>query len=296
MFVASMCILGLVAFLALFWVAWVEPRSLRIVRYQTQLRNLSSPFRAIVVADIQPNAYHWPASRLKSVFKDVNTAENPDFVFWLGDYFNAPTDKMKELFDRQRTLRRWVDAHLPRMRDIAEAMAELRGRVATIAVLGNHDWAWSGASTQRRLEEFGIRVLKDEIVNAVDPQSGQSIAIVGYEDVSSGRVPNFAVLHSKLDNNQPQIALSHSPDAFQMSEDGPPIMISGHTHGGQIRLPLFGPILLPVKNREFDRGWFVRGSRMLFVSSGLGTSLPPVRLLCPPEIVVIDFVPEDEVD
>ena len=106
MFVASMGILGLVGFLVLFWVAWVEPRRLRIVRYQTPLRNLSSPLRAIIVADIQPNAYHWPASRLQRVFKDVNKAENPDLVLWLGDYFNAPTDKMKELFDRQRTLRR----------------------------------------------------------------------------------------------------------------------------------------------------------------------------------------------
>lgn len=258
------------------------------------LRHLDSPFRAVVVADIQPNSYHWSAERLKSKFKEISGAENPDFVFWLGDYFNAPTDKMKELLDQKRQLRHWIDAHLPRMRDIADAMSELRGQTATVGVLGNHDWAWSGVRTQRRLEEFGVTVLKDDVAYFTCPRSNQEIGVLGYEDMSSGRAPNFATVHASLKPDTPIVSLSHSPDAFPLSEGGADVMISGHTHGGQVRLPIIGPVLMPVKNKRFDRGWFFEGGRKLFVSSGLGTSLPPLRFLCPPEVVVIDFVPEQE--
>lgn len=278
----------------LVWMAWIEPRQLRVLHYDVPLKDLKAPLRAVVVADIQPNTYHWPAQRLEETFRKIAADEDPDLVLWLGDYFNAPTDKMKELLDQNRQLRRWVDLHLPRMRDIAAAMAPLRGRLATVAVLGNHDWAWSGARTQTRLEENGIVVLKDQIHPVEIPETGQRLEILGYEDLSSGRDPQFARLHGQLTEGVPQIALSHSPDAFPSGRGGPPIMICGHTHGGQVRLPFFGPVLLPLQFKEFDRGWFGDGDRRLFVSSGLGTSLPPIRLLCPPEIVVLNFVPEGE--
>ena len=73
-------------------------------------------------------------------------------------------------------------------------------------------------------------------------------------------------------------------------------MLSGHTHGGQVRLPFIGPLLLPLNHTRYDRGWFGDGDRRLFVSTGLGTSLPPVRFLCPPEVVVLDLVPQGDGD
>lgn len=275
----------------LIWVAWIEPRRLVIRRFECPLDHLDHPIKAVLIADIQPNSYHWPAERLRAQFSQISNNETPDIVLWLGDYYNAPTDKMKEFLEDNRQLKLWVEAHLPRMRDIAEAMALLKGRLGSVAILGNHDWAWSGPRTQSRLEEFGIQVLKDGIARVEDPETRQRLDIVGYEDMSSGRTPDYHRAHDGLEPGVAQIALSHSPDAFPVALDGPTLMFSGHTHGGQVRLPLIGPLLLPIENKQFDRGWFLDGDRRLFVSSGLGTSLPPFRLLCPPEIVVIEFVP-----
>lgn len=288
--------LAAIAIIMVIWVAWIEPRKLVVRHFQCGLTNVRHPFRAVIVADIQPNSYHWPAARLKDTFARVATEEQPDLVFWLGDYYNAPTDKMKEYLADNRQLKIWVERHLPRMRDIADAMVPLRGRLGTYAILGNHDWAWSGSRTQSRLEEFGVTVLKDDVVHLHDEATGQKIDIIGYEDLSSGRTPDYARVHASLDPNAAHISLSHSPDAFPVAAGGAEIMLSGHTHGGQVRLPFIGPLLLPIHYKKYDRGWFRDGDRHLFVSSGLGTSLPPFRLLCPPEIVVIDFVPTKDGD
>lgn len=276
----------------LIWVAWIEPRRLVVRRYTQPLKHLRHPIRAVVVADIQPNSYHWPTERLEDLFESLNREEEPDLVLWLGDYYNAPTDKMRELLVEKPALNHWVASHLPRMRDIAGAMAKLKGRLATVAVLGNHDWAWSGERTWNRLEEVGITVMMDHVLHLEDAKNGQRLSIVGYEDISSGRMPDYGKVHAQLESGVAQLALSHSPDAFPYAHGGPSVMLSGHTHGGQVRLPFVGPLLLPINNRKYDKGWFEERGRHLFVSSGLGTSLPPIRLLCPPEVVVIDFVPQ----
>ncbi len=278
----------------LWWVAWHEPRSLRIRRHTVPLAGLTQTMTAVVIGDIQPNAYHWPASRLADTFAGIQASENPDVVLWLGDYFNAPTDTFKDTLDANEKLKTWVMSFLPSMHSIATAMAKLHGRLGSVAVLGNHDWAWSGERTQQRLEEIGITVLKDEVCHLVDDQTGQKLDICGYDDISSGRRPDILKTCGQLDGDAAQISLSHSPDAFPIAGTGPELMLCGHTHGGQVRFPFIGPVLLPIEFKKYDRGWFHENDRRLFVTSGMGTSLPPFRLLCPPEIVILTLVPEGD--
>ncbi len=285
--------LGVAALMAaLFvWVAWFEPRQMHIRRHTHALPALTTPLRLVVVADLQPNIYHWPGPRLKSLFAHLSETEAPDLVLWLGDYYNAPTDVVKEAADRHPAIGQLIARQLTSMDDIADAMTALPGRMGSFAILGNHDWAWSGEETRRAIEAQGIAVLQDDCAE-VERADGSRVQIAGYEDLSSGRKPDFAGLHSQLDPEAAQIALAHSPDTFPLAHGGPPLMLSGHTHGGQVRLPFIGPLLLPVENRSYDQGWFTMGARHLFVSSGVGTSGPPFRLLCPPEVVVIDLIPE----
>ena len=285
----------LVAALALaIWVGWIEPRSHRVRRYTVAIPGLAYRLRAVAIGDLQPNIYHWPPERLGALFDKLQAHEQPDLVFWLGDYYNAPTDVAKVYLDDRPDLGSWIARRMPVMEEIAWEMKKLRGRLGDYAVLGNHDWAWSGSETERHLRDVGITVLKDDVAVAYDPETRQTLHVVGYEDISSGRRPNFRRLHDQIPAESPAIALAHSPDTFRMTKTGPSLMLSGHTHGGQVRLPFLGPLVLPLNLCRFDRGWFAEGGRQIYVTTGLGTSLPPLRLLVRPEVVVLDLVPEGE--
>ena len=273
------------------WSAWIEPRRVVIKRFEIKLEGLKAPLRAVAIGDIQPNQFHWSQDRMTALFEGLQKQENPDLVLWLGDYYNAHTDLSKKFLDDNPKLKSWIDARMPTMDEIAHAMSHLQGRIGSFGVLGNHDWAWSGSEVRKALEDISVVVLQDEVATANDPQNDQSIQILGYEDISSGRIPKYSAVHEKLDPNLPQIGLSHSPDAFPESLGGPPLMLSGHTHGGQIRFPILGAMVLPIRYPEYDWGWFTERHRRLYVTSGLGTSLPPLRFMCSPEVIILDLVP-----
>ena len=248
--------------------------------------------KAVVIGDIQPNKYHWPGHRLNAVFADLHKAEAPDLTLWLGDYYNGHTGLSGALLKDRPRLSAWIERRFTKMDEIALAMGKLPGRLGSFAVLGNHDWAWSGPQTAALLEAQGIKVLQDDVVDIVDEDTGQMLQILGYQDISSGRKPNYDQVHKSLKNKAAQIALSHSPDAFPEALGGPSLMLSGHTHGGQVRLPFLWALVLPVKYPQYDRGWFSERHRRLFVTTGLGTSIPPFRFLCRPEIVILNLTPE----
>ncbi len=287
-FLSIMLLLGLCLFI---WASWIEPRWYKIARHRVQLEGLTAPLRAVVVGDLQPNVYHWPMSRLTRVLRKTQERHAPDLVFWLGDYYNGHTGAGLNFLEKRPKLRAAVDRKLPLMEDISVAMSALSGRLGSFAVLGNHDWAWSGETTRNELEKIGISVLCDDVFDVWDSQSGLHLQVVGYEDISSGRRPDYGAVHAKLTPDAVQFALAHSPDTFAEAHGGPPLMLSGHTHGGQVRVPFIGALILPLKHREFDRGWFSDRHRRLFVTTGLGTSLPPFRFMCRPEIVILDLLP-----
>lgn len=289
-FILLVLILGIVLFL---WAAWFEPRHFAVRRFDVQLANLKTPLVAVAIGDIQPNSYHWPAQRLHNAFSKLQEDEKPDLTLWLGDYYNGHTGYSGAFLNRNPRIRAWVEDRFPSMSEIAEAMRALNGRLGSFAVLGNHDWAWSGEETARRLEEKGITVLQDDIGEIFDPNSSQSLQIVGYEDVSSYRQPDYDKVHAELNASVAQIALSHSPDAFPSALGGPALMLAGHTHGGQVRIPFLGALILPLEHRQYDRGWFSDRHRRLYVTTGLGTSLPPFRFLCRPEVVVLNLIPAE---
>jgi predicted MPP superfamily phosphohydrolase len=287
--VALILALGIVLFI---WAAWIEPRRIVIRHERFALPKLDAPLTLCLIGDVQPNVYHWNGARLAALFQRVKLEHDLQIVLWLGDYYNAPTDFLKDYVDKNQGVADWLNKRLTPMSQIAGAMGELKGTLGSYAILGNHDWAWSGDQTRAALEEVGISVLQDAVANVPVPGTTQMLQIVGYEDISSGIRVSEQEVHAKLDDSLPQICLSHSPDAFAELQSGPALMVSGHTHGGQVCLPFVGPIVLPVEHREYVRGWYERAGRFLFVTSGMGTSLPPFRFMVPPEIVILTLEPE----
>ena len=167
-----------------------------------------------------------------------------------------------------------------------------RGRMATLAVLGNHDYgrAWSHPEVAQAVvdavQPFGIRVLRNEVHEV------EGLQIAGLDDLWARRFRPAAPLRA-LDVRRPAIVLSHNPDTVDLPvwEGYQGWILSGHTHGGQCKPPFLPPPLLPVQNRRYTSGEFaLAGERRLYVSRGVGHLLQ-VRFNVRPEVTVFELRP-----
>lgn len=267
------------------WSGWVEPRSLTLRRFSTPIPGLAAPLRAVAIGDLQPWRHHWSAARLRGAFA-LAAAERPDIVFWLGDYYNAPTRRLTKLLDAAPALRAPYHAMQTPLAAIADEMGRLTAPMGAYAVLGNHDWFTPGEVVVDALRAVGVRPLIGESVVARHPGTGARLRIIGLDDPSSGRPHGWEVVER---GDEPSVMLVHAPDLWADIADAPALTLAGHTHGGQIAP--FGPLFLPEHGERFPRGWFERDGRRLYVTSGVGASLAPLRLGARPEIVVLDLVP-----
>lgn len=266
------------------YAGWVEPRRLVMRRFSVRVPGLSAPVRAVAIGDLQPWRPHWPASRLRAAFARAQ-AERPDVVFWLGDYFNAPTKWIaRRLAGRPRLQRAWAAAQTP-MDEIAAEMGRLTAPMGAFAVLGNHDWGWDGEACAAMLRDVGVRVLIGETAEAVHPATGARLWIGGLDDVSSGR---GSQADRVLPLPAPAVLLTHAPDVWPALA-APALTLAGHSHGGQVA-PGFR-LKLPQHARNHPRGWYARGPARLYVTGGIGCSGVPFRLGVAPEIVVLDLKP-----
>lgn len=171
-----------------------------------------------------------------------------------------------------------------------------------IGVLGNHDWYGDGPDMNRRLVDLGVRMIDNDRVfipargRLADIDDGASLCIAGFGDLKTATVEPAKALGILADST-PRIVLSHNPDAAELEHviDGPRIdhMISGHYHGGQVRLPLIGTlpfIRSPHGTKYF--GGIVQGPAFpVLISRGIGMSIVPVRIGVPPELVEITLEP-----
>jgi len=159
------------------------------------------------------------------------------------------------------------------------------------SILGNHDVAVDPKQVTEALEGNGIPVLRNSYL-PVDFAGGR-IWLAGLDDVIEGHPdPDLAVPASIRNRpNEPIVLMSHCPDYADTLLAHPAaksvaLMLSGHTHGGQVRLPFLGALDLPIWGRKYVEGAFQVGSMQLYVNRGIGTIGVPFRLNCPPEITL----------
>lgn len=170
---------------------------------------------------------------------------------------------------------------------MADALAYLvaRAPLGAIAVLGNHDLPLGKDRIRGELERVRVRVLRNE--SAIVSTGGGSLAIAGIDDTVVG-VPDPARAFEGIPAGTPMLALWHEADFAEVAARlGAFAQLSGHTHGGQVRLPLIGSIWLPPDGQRRDMGFFSVEGMPVYVSRGLGVYRPPVRLLCPPEVTLV---------
>jgi predicted MPP superfamily phosphohydrolase len=161
---------------------------------------------------------------------------------------------------------------------IEPVLGRLRGRLGTYAILGNHDILHQPDRIAAELGRAGYTVL-DGRWECLD-RDGAAIAIGGTWEPWGTPLPPLEPADEAL-----RLVLSHSPDTFRRRAAcwGADLILSGHNHGGQVRLPVLGPILVPSRyGRRYDQGFFHDGGTLLHVSRGIGAK-HPLRLGCPPE-------------
>ena len=168
----------------------------------------------------------------------------------------------------------------------AEALAPLNAPEGVWAVLGNHDHYTDPELTMRALQRRHIAVLEN--THTTLQRGADSLQLSGIDDWTWNAV-DWTRAFSGLKPATPTILLSHQPGVLDFPQTGSvSLILSGHTHGGQVRLPGLGaPARFATKDLKYDRGLFQRGETQLYVSSGTGVIGLPVRLGVRPEIAVL---------
>jgi len=180
---------------------------------------------------------------------------------------------------------RWVSPE-----DSAAVLSRLSAPLGVWASLGNHDWWLDAPRVQTALEKRGIRALENDAVYLA--RGGAHFWLIGISDFREGPL-DLPRARSKVTGAGPVLAFTHNPDVFPVIPWGFSLLVAGHTHGGQVRIPLFGTPIVPSKyGQRYAAGHVVENGRHLFVSPGIGTSILPVRFRVPPEITLLELYPE----
>jgi predicted MPP superfamily phosphohydrolase len=232
-----------------------------------------------VVADLHAGGPNMGIARVREVV-DRTQALDCDLIVLLGDYFAT---------------HRYITEVVPPAAWAAE-LGRLKARLGTYAILGNHDW-WHGVDAVRRaLAAVHIPVMEND---AVLLGSGpQKFWLAGLGDTIAYRlgrgryrgVDDLPGTLARIRTADPVILLTHEPDIFPQIPDRVALTLAGHTHGGQLRVPLLWETWVPSQfGARFAYGHIVEEGRHMIVSGGLGTSIVPMRLGVPPEILRIDL-------
>ncbi len=169
--------------------------------------------------------------------------------------------------------------------ELPSVLTLARGRLATLAVLGNHDYRVGPEQVAAQVEAAGVTRLQDRCIR-VDVD-GHEVVLCGYEAPWSRAEWRPPVLAA----HELGLILTHTPDnIYRLTGLGYAAVFAGHYHAGQVRLPWLGPIVVPSRyGRRFDHGHFVVDGVHLFITAGVGSAVPPRRIYCQPDIFIVDI-------
>jgi uncharacterized protein len=253
---------------------WYEPSGLRAVRYpilmDTARRISREPLRIAVISDLHAGSPYIGEAKIDRVVGLANAA-NPDLILLTGDY----------------VIRNVIGGRYMPIETVTAHLKGLRAPLGVFAVLGNHDRRIGAAHSAKVFEAAGIPVLDDKKV--VLARDGEEIMLAGISDFRTGPHDMTAALAGILPEAH-AICFTHSPDIFPVLPRTCALTIAGHTHGGQVSIPFIGRPMVPSRYRQrYAAGLVHEGEKYLFVSTGIGTSIIPVRIGVPPEVSILEI-------
>jgi predicted MPP superfamily phosphohydrolase len=280
---AALAVVFVLVAALLVWAFRLEPASITVRHVNLSAPGWHEEHRALklaVLTDLHVGSPYTGLEKLRRVVARTND-ERPDLVLLLGDYVIG--GRRDEGGAEGGVLFGEFVAPEP----IAAELKNLRAPLGVFAVLGNHDWWFDGARVTRALEGAGVVVLENRAVRV--ESGGRGFWLAGVADLWT-RKPDIAGTLRQVTDEDPVLLLTHNPDIFP---DVPPrvsLTLAGHTHGGQVNIPLIGRPVVPSQfGQRYAYGHVVEDGRHLFVSGGVGTSIIPARFRVPPEIVILSL-------
>jgi predicted MPP superfamily phosphohydrolase len=282
MWTASAALFALVLAITIARAVLTAPITLRLTRIDVPINDLAPEldgYSIAILSDLHYGGTILPATLLARAVNLANDA-SPDLIVLLGDYALSHS--------RFPMLSRWLyEWALPPM---TLPLRTLRARDGVVAILGNHDYDYDAAKVAAWLRSLGARVLVNECVTI--HRGDAMLGVGGVDDFTHGKIdPDGGCASLALD--VPRVVLSHNPDGvLELSPHArADLVIAGHTHGGQIVLPMLGAPArhCSICNASSASGWVSRSPVRLYVTTGVGVVLP-VRVNCPAEVLLVRLV------
>jgi predicted MPP superfamily phosphohydrolase len=258
--------LALTGAAGLSYTRWVEPGWYDVERVTLRIRVLPdnrAGTRLAQISDLHLSQYAGP-EQLNEAVQTINSLR-PDAVLLTGDYVGDDAGSAQGLIEPLRGL-----------------------KAPAFAVFGNHDYWTDQDKVAGYLDEADVRVLCNQAV-----QFGEGLWLAGLDDVWSGR-PNLRTTLQEVPADAATLLLAHEPDFFDtVIQSGAPVTVqlSGHSHGGQVRIPGLGAPVLPYLGKRYPIGLRRVGDRQIYTNRGLGVWPLPYRFNCRPEITLFTLEP-----
>lgn len=241
----------------------IEPEWLTIEKVTVPLKNLPAALEGFKI--VQLSDFHlYPFTQIDLIQEAVVLANSlqPDLVVLTGDYVLETADSIFE---------------------VAPVLTGLNGKYGLFATLGNHDWWTDSQVIKQGLQESNISLL-DNMGVSLSVGKNQ-LYLAGIDDCWSGR-PDLNAALEGMKGRETAVLLAHEPDfADEFAQNGRiQLQLSGHTHGGQVRIPGIGAPVLPPYGQKYDMGLNKVQEMWVYTTRGIGVIGPAVRFNCSPEI------------
>lgn len=287
-FVVSV-VLAVIFGVCLAYAYFIEPRKLVLNSQELKIKGLDPAFdglKVVAIGDVHGGSNGVDDQKLHQIVA-LSNLQQPDIIVLLGDYVSRPPDASDTFFRPSK---------MP-IEEVATGLSGFEAKLGVFVVLGNHDSAYGDERVAKAFTDVGYKVLQNEVAAVVF--NGHRLRLLGYKDHLKLDYPWEKV---SADSRQwlassgegQVIALEHSPDILPMITGdlsiGPDLklILAAHTHGGQVWLPIIGTPVVPSSyGQKYSYGHIRDQGVDMFVTSGVGESILPIRFMMPPEIAVL---------
>jgi len=254
----------------------IETNEIEVRKLDIRVHRLGEAFDGFKIA-LLSDFHYGPYTGEREISSAVQKANalQPDVIALLGDFVSEPLEGNKR-------------SGAKKAEPCAKVLSGLRSRLGSFAVLGNHDYTTDPEFVAEALRAHGTNVLRNS--TRVFEQAGSRLSLMGLNDAIGAADLDQALKGASTAD--PKILLVHEPDyADYSSRFGIDVQFSGHSHGGQVRIPGIHPLWLPYLARKYYKGYYRVGQLQLYTNEGIGTIGVPFRFCSPPEVTLVTLRP-----